>query len=126
MAAQSELERIGIDERHNELGHADYNPSNAYSETHPDALGPDTPNANGDETGKGTGVSMTYSIPSTTKNPNSPISYRNMITDKGGSAVDINARNIQQGINLYGPNNSYGIGSVDTSANVAEGQYTIH
>lgn len=123
--AQTNLEKLGINERNRELTSANYTNTNVYNESHPDALGPNTPNANGDEIGKGTGVAMGYLTPSATKNPLSPINYSTVITDRGGSATDESVRVTHIIRNLYSESNEYGVNSVDTSANVLEGQVVI-
>ena len=124
MAKQSRLESEAIDKRR-ELGAiSDYQKNtNEYSEQHQDAL------SNGDPQGKGTGVSMGYSVPGQTTNKG--INYSNIATNSGGGLYDIEGRNGIGGrmyletINMYNAEKSYGIDSVDTSKNVAEGQFIV-
>lgn len=125
MAQQSNLERLSIEERNREVVNSTYNKDNEYSSNHKDALGPDTPNANGEEKGKGTNTSLGYLTPTSNKNPNSPINYSTIITDKGGSVDDITTREQHKIRNLYSAENEYGVNSVDTSKNVSEGQIVI-
>jgi hypothetical protein len=126
---QSYLEQKGIEERRKEIVRSDYNNQNAYSETHEDALShPD------DETralGKGTNSGgHQISVPDKTKS-STLINYSSMDTSAGGGAYDIYGRNGHSGrerltrINLYNKDNAYGPNSVDTSANLAEGQYSM-
>lgn len=124
MAKQSRLESEAIDKRR-ELGAiSDYQKNtNEYNEQHQDAL------STGDPQGKGTGVAMGYSIPGQTTNRG--INYSNIVTNSGGGLYDIEGRNGVGGrnflktINLYNAENSYGVDSIDTTKNVAEGQYVV-
>lgn len=124
---QSALEAKGMEERQVELVRSDYNKINRYSESHEDALShPDDPNK---VLGKGTnsGGHGHYAPNSSQKGYN----YSNLNTTEGGGYYDIHGRNDQGGrdrllkINIYGKDNPYGHGSVDTSANIDEGQYVI-
>lgn len=124
MAKQSRLESEAIDKRHELEVISDYQKdTNEYSEQHQDAL------SNGDPQGKGTGVSMGYSIPGQTTNKG--INYTNIATNSGGGLYDIEGRNgiggrrYLEAINMYNAENSYGVDSVDTSMNVAEGQFIV-
>ena len=124
MAKQSRLESEAIDKRHELEVISDYQKNtNEYSEQHQDAL------SNGDPQGKGTGVSMGYSVPGQTTNKG--INYANIATNSGGGLYDIEGRNGIGGrryletINMYNAENSYGFDSVDTSKNVAEGQFIV-
>ena len=124
MAKQSRLESEAIDKRHELEVISDYQKNtNEYSEQHQDAL------SNGDPQGKGTGVSMGYSVPGQTTNKG--INYTNIATNSGGGLYDIEGRNGIGGrryletINMYNAENSYGVDSVDTSKNVAEGQFIV-
>lgn len=124
MAKQSRLESEAIDKRHELEVISDYQKNtNEYSEQHEDAL------SNGDPQGKGTGISMGYSIPGQTTNKG--INYANIATNSGGGLYDIEGRNGIGGrkyletINMYNSVNSYGVDSVDTSKNVAEGQFIV-
>ena len=124
MAKQSRLESEAIDKRHELEVISDYQKNtNEYSEQHQDAL------SNGDPQGKGTGVSMGYSVPGQTTNKG--INYTNIATNSGGGLYDIEGRNgiggrrYLEAINMYNAENSYGVDSVDTSKNVAEGQFIV-
>ena len=124
MAKQSRLESEAIDKRHELEVISDYQKNtNEYNEQHKDAL------SNGDPQGKGTGVSMGYSVPGQTTNKG--INYTNIATNSGGGLYDIEGRNGIGGrryletINMYNAENSYGVDSVDTSKNVAEGQFIV-
>ena len=124
MAKHSRLESDAIDKRHELEVISDYQKNtNEYSEQHQDAL------SNGDPQGKGTGVSMGYSVPGQTTNKG--INYANIATNSGGGLYDIEGRNGIGGrryletINMYNAENSYGVDSVDTSKNVAEGQFIV-
>ena len=126
---QSNLELKGMDESHAEIVRSDYNKSNGYSELHEDAQShPDDPTK---VLGKGTnsGGHQHY-VPDYRKSPTS-YNYSNLNTTEGGGYYDINGRNEQGGrnrllsINIYNKDNAYGPNSVDTSANIDEGQYVI-
>jgi hypothetical protein len=139
MAKQSNLENIAIQERTEELIHSsfDYNEENQYNASHKDAL------ADGDKKGKGTGDSLSaLSIPGTkgthatsTKMGiavNTDTSAGNLYDTDGTKGVqgafqgDAGRKYLMSGsLNLYTPNNEYGVNSIDTSANVAAGQYTV-
>ena len=121
---QTCLEKKGIDARHEQIVRNDYNISDEYSATHPDAL------SDGDAQGKGTGHGgHTYSIPDCTKP--TVINYSNFDTENGGGLYDIEGRNGIGGrnflltINKYNREDEYGAHLVDTSLNVADGQIRI-
>lgn len=124
---QSNLEKKAIDERHNEIVRSDYNKKDFYDENHIDALS--DPNDETKVMGKGTnsGGHQHYVPDSSQKGYN----YSNLDTRNGGGAYDIHGRNEQGGrnrllsINIYNKTNEYGPNSVDTSANIDEGQYVI-
>ena len=124
MAKQSRLESEAIDKRHElEVISTYQKNTNEYNEQHKDAL------SNADPQGKGTGVSMGYSVPGQTTNKG--INYSNIATNSGGGLYDIEGRNGIGGrmyletINMYNAEKSYGIDSVDTSKNVAERQFIV-
>jgi len=123
--AQTNLERLGISERTNQLTKAEYTNINQYDESHADAKSPNSLNAKGEEKGKGTGTPMGYYTLPSTKNPAAGIDYSKINTATGGSAEDITARIANQTRNLYNPTNFYDASAIDTSANVAEGQVVI-
>jgi hypothetical protein len=112
-----------MEERHQEITRSDYNIENQYSVTHPDAI------SDGDAQGKGTGHGgHTHFLPDCTK-PTTTIDYSNFDTENGGGYYDIEGRNGISGrkramaTSLYNKEEQYGPTMVDTSANVADGQY---
>lgn len=126
---QSNLEKKGIEQRQIELIRSDYNKIDAYSESHEDALSNPA-----DETkalGKGTGNGGHQAYVPDASQPSTLYNYSSLDTSAGGGAYDIHGRNNQGGrnrllkINIYNKDNAYGPNSVDTSANINEGQYVI-
>ena len=120
---QTCLEKRGMEERHQEITRSDYNIENQYGPTHPDAI------SDGDPQGKGTGHGgHTHFLPDCTK-PTTLINYSNFDSENGGGYFDIEGRNGISGrkralaISMYNKEIQYGPTLVDTSANVAEGQY---
>ena len=118
---QTCLEKKGIEARGEALVRNDYSRVDEYSELHSDAL------SNGDPQGKGTGIGgHTHSTPDCTR-PSS-INYANFDTSNGGGLYDIEGRNGVGGrnflmnISVYNAQHEYGPNSVDTSANIADGQ----
>lgn len=122
---QSCLEKKGIEARGEALVRNDYNSTDVYSDKslrlHSDAL------SNGDPNGKGTGIGgHTHSTPDCSRP--SAIDYSNFDTMNGGGLYDIEGRNGVGGrrflmnISKYNANNEYGVNSIDTGANLAEGQ----
>lgn len=137
MTQQSNLERIGIDERALELSRSTtgYDESTPYNASHPNAI------ADGDEKGKGTGVSMGHlSIPTTKgTHATSTVMGRTTDTTNGGGKYDIDGtkgvtgafqgdagRNylLGGGINPYNKLNEYGPNAIDTSKAIP-GQYWV-
>lgn len=125
MSKQTNLEKYGIEERHNELVKSDYNTTNEYSSLNKDAI------SDGDPLGKGTlHGGHTHYLPDASKR-GAGINYSNFDTTNGGGSFDINGRNGIGGrkylskISLYNEDNSYGMNSVDTSANINDGQYFV-
>lgn len=127
---QSNLERKGYEERNVELGRSDYNKKvNEYSDAHIDALS--NPEDETKSLGKGTanGGHQAY-VPDSSK-PSTLYNYSSLNTTAGGGAYDIHGRNGDGGrnrllkINIYSKDNAYGPNSVDTSANIDEGQYVV-
>lgn len=121
---QTCLEKRGMEERHEEITRSDYNSKNQYSDTHLDAI------SNGDVQGKGTGRGgHTHFLPDCNK-PKGEINYSNFDTQNGGGKYDIEgrpeagpsgrkdsmARSIYNNVNEYGPK------SVNTQANIDDGQ----
>lgn len=126
---QSNLEKKGFEQRQVELVRSDYNKNDGYSATHEDALSnpADETKALGKGTGNGGHLHSVpnYDLPSTLMN------YSNLDTTAGGGAYDIHGRNGEGGrnrllkINIYNKDNAYGHNSVDTSENIADGQYVM-
>lgn len=128
---QSNLEKKGIEQRQIELVRSDYNKNEGfkYGPEHVDAIS--DPNDETKALGKGTGSSGHEAyVPDASKSPYS-YNYSSLDTSAGGGAYDIHGRNDQGGrnrllkINIYNKDNAYGPNSVDTSANINEGQYVI-
>ena len=122
---QTCLEKRGMEERHQEITRSDYNIENQYGATHPDAI------SDGDAQGKGTGHGgHTHFLPDCTK-PTTTINYSNFDSENGGGYYDIEGRNGISGrkramaTSLYNKEVQYGPTLVDTSANVADGQYYV-
>jgi len=120
---QTCLEKRGMEERHQEITRSDYNIEDQYSATHKDAI------SNGDAQGKGTGHGgHTHFLPDCTK-PTNMINYSNFDSENGGGYYDIEGRNGISGrkralaTSLYNKEIEYGPKLVDTSKNVADGQY---
>lgn len=122
---QTCLEKRGMEERHNEITRSDYNIEDQYGVTHKNAL------SDGDEKGKGTAHGgHTHFLPDCTK-PTGLIDYSNFDTENGGGCYDIKGRNGISGreralaTSMYNKESQYGANLVDTSANVADGQYFV-
>lgn len=119
---QSCLEIRSIDERHEELVRNDYTRDNEYSATHEDAL------ATGDSKGKGTGHGgHTFWLPNCNGTLNY-FNYSNFDTNPesgAGNDADNEARDTALARSLYNYSNQYSERTVDTSANVLEGQYRV-
>ena len=119
---QACLEIRSIDERHKQMARSDYNSENRYSGNHPDAL------ATGDKRGKGTGRSggSEFWLPSCENI--GAFNYSNFDTDPNsgaGNCDDNEARRVAMARSKYSPENPYSASLIDTSANVAEGQYQV-
>lgn len=120
---QTCLEKRGMEERHQEITRSDYNIEDQYGPTHKDAI------SDGDAQGKGTGHGgHTHFLPDCTK-PTNMINYSNFDSENGGGYYDIEGRNGISGrkralaTSLYNKEIEYGPKLVDTSKNVADGQY---
>lgn len=119
MAKQSRLEKEGLQQRPQLEMMNDYQGSiNEYSEQHRDAQ------SDGDVMGKGVGAAaQPFLLPDENA---SKTSYKPTLrTDAGGGSIDIAQRNLLASTNIYSDMNAYGENSVDTSANVAKGQYVF-
>lgn len=120
------LEIVSMDERHRELVRNEYNPDNEYNRLHPDALNID----NGDDKiGKGTGsAGHSHWLPDCTGQLG-VINYSNFDTDvsfHAGNRADNDARNQSLTRSLYNRVKEYSANLIDTSMNVAEGQYKTY
>ena len=119
---QSCLEKVSMTERKEEIVRSDYQSTNKYTATHEDAL------ATGDAQGKGTGHGgHTHWLP----NCNGTLGvfdYSNFDTAPASGAGNIDdntARDTAFTRSVYTYENVYSAKLVDTSANVAEGQYQV-
>ena len=119
MAQQSRLEKEAFIKRPElEMMNTYQDDINEYSSEHKNAI------SDGDVKGKGVGVAAhPYLLP----NPEeSKTNYKPTLrTDDGGGALDIATRQTLENINIYSKENQYGPESVDTSKNVADGQYVV-
>ena len=126
---QSNLEVKAIDARHTQTVRSDYNKQDVYSETHEDAIS--NPEDVNKALGKGTNSGGHQHYTPDLSKSSLTYNYSNLDTSNGGGAYDIHGRNENGGrnrlisINIYNKNNAYGPDSVDTSANIDEGQYVI-
>ncbi len=127
MGKQTCLEKTGLQRRQEELVRNDYTRFDEYSAIHKDAI------SDGDPQGKGSGHGgHTHSVPNCDL-PKGMMDYSNFDTNAEniGGSYDIHGRNGVGGreflstINIYNESNSYGINSVDTTANVEDGQIVI-
>lgn len=123
---QSCLEKRGIEERNTEIVRSDYNSNDPYSQTHMDAL------SDGDAQGKGTNHGgHTHWLPDCNLNTNT-INYSNFDTENGGGLYDIKGRNDIGGrekalaSSMYNKEVPYSASLVDTTLNLAEGQYQTY
>ena len=123
---QTCLEKQGINARHEQVVRSDYNIENEYSATHKDAV------SDGDAQGKGTlHGGHTHWLPNCDGVANNMINYSNFDTANGGGKLDIDGyqgrpgRKEQVTRSLYSSENAYGANSVDTTANVNDGQYFV-
>lgn len=116
------LERVSMQERHNEIVRSDYNRDDQYSATHKDAL------ATGDAQGKGTQHGGHGFYLPNCSGELGVFNYSNFDTSPSsgaGNNVDNETRLIAMNRSLYNFNNSYSERIIDTSANVREGQYRV-
>lgn len=114
------LETYSMDARHEMEIRSDYTRNNKYSSTHPDAL------STGDRNGKGTGHGgHGHWLPHCTSQLG-VFNYSNFdtaISSNPGNDADNQARQISIIRSLYSRHNPYG--TIDTTANVLEGQYQV-
>jgi hypothetical protein len=137
---RSYLEIESMNARHVMEVRSDYQRTNQYSETHPDALAPDysggqgrvhtTPDGQTYTAGKGTGHGgHGHWLPHCTSQIG-VFDYSNFdtaVTSNAGNELDNAARTQALTRSLYGALNPYGVGpnAVDTSLNVLEGQFVL-
>lgn len=128
MGKQTCLEKNGITARHDQTVRSDYNQENAYSSVHKDAISDNEIQGKGHPTVKG----HTHWTPSCDGTANNMIKYDNFATspsDQIGGLYDIKGRagipgrEEQMARSIYTYLEPYGPTSVDTSANVNDGQY---
>lgn len=122
--AQSCLEIISINERHEEIIRNDYTREDQYSATHEDAL------ATGDAQGKGTGAGGNqHWLPDCSAFIGTSTfrfdDFDTAPSSHAGNDADNKARNDSFVRSLYTAENNYYDRTIDTSANVREGQYVV-
>lgn len=112
------LERISIEERHEQEAKSDYQRDNQYSALHEDAKA-----SSGN--GKGVGGSHSHWLPncSGTIGVFNYTNFKTQVSDGAGCDCDIKMRERSLGRSLYSADNAYSALSVDTSKNVSEGQF---
>jgi hypothetical protein len=125
---QTCLEKHGITAREEHLVRSDYSKNNEYTVTHPDAISNGDPQGKGHPTVKGHG----HWLPSCDGTPSNKINYSNFATDPsdqiGGKydiegRGDIPGRKVQMARSIYSNVQEYGPKLVNTSKNIADGQY---
>jgi hypothetical protein len=123
---QSCLEAQGIEERNTEVVRNDYNKTDEYGPSHPNAI------ADGDPLGKGTHDGYNTLVPDCSKGK-TMIDYTNFNShSEAGGSYDIQGRqgiggrNASLVINKWGANKEYGANSVNSSENVNDGQYIMN
>lgn len=128
MGKQTCLEKAGINARHDQTVRSDYNINDQYSSVHKDAISDNEIQGKGHPTVKG----HTHWTPSCDGTANNMIKYDNFATspsDQIGGLYDIEGRagipgrKEQMARSIYNYEQPYGPTSVDTSANVNDGQY---
>lgn len=122
--AQSCLEIISMDERHEEIVRSDYNIEDKYNGLHKDAL------ADGDVQGKGTGGggTMHYLPDCSSYMGTSTFRYDDFdtaVSSNAGNNTDNTARLTSMVRSLYSAENPYTEVRIDTSANIREGQFSL-
>jgi hypothetical protein len=137
---RSYLEIESMNARHIMEVRSDYQRTNQYSETHPDALAPQYSGGLGRQhttlsgqtytMGKGTGHGgHGHWLPhaSSTIGTFNYSNFDTAISSGAGNELDNDARNTMMTNSLYTPNTPYGVGpnAVDTSMNVLEGQFVL-
>ena len=119
---QTRLEIDSISNRKDSLAREDYNNSNEYGASNPDAIATE-----GEILGKGTGGAGYHDwLPYYEKDKNSrnTIDYSNFTTDDTvGGCLDKTARRNAEARSIYNKNYEYGSNLIKTDINVANGQY---
>lgn len=119
------LEKVSMQERSDELTQNTYNSDNAYSSNHQNALNIDHGD---DEHGKGTGsAGHSHWLPNC-DGEIGIINYSNFDTDvssHAGNKTDNKTRTTAMARSLYNADNPYSADIIDTSDNVAQGQYKM-
>ena len=116
---QSKLEKVGIEERNNEILKSDYNKNTPYSSTHKDAI------SDGDKLGKGTNHGgHTHFLPDQTK-ASTTIDYSNFDTERGGNYDDVEMRHKSLTYCLYNKDYQYGAHLIDSEENQRNGQFKL-
>lgn len=120
------LEKVSMEERHEETVRNEYNRDNEYNANHDNARNIDYGD---DNRGKGTGSSgHSHWLPDCTGTLG-VINYSNFDTDvsyHAGNKTDNNTRTTALARSLYNADNQYSAEIIDTSQNVAEGQYKTY
>ena len=132
MSKQTNLEKIGFQRRNeHELIRNDIKKNKPYNDQHDSALWHE-----GDEEhplGKGTGhQGHQHTLPQEYNEMSRNKIRPHIETDNGGCSYDIHGRPSVGGgrkwletINIFDKNNQYGVNSVNTEANIEDGQYFI-
>ena len=129
MATQSRLEQEALNSRKEALlkndfvkGSDEYSIDSEDAKTHEDEKHPH---------GKGTSHGgHTHTVPNAKKSKVA-IDRSQIDTENGGGSYDKFGRNNMSGryrlqsINIYGPENEYGVNSIDTSKNIEDGQFVV-
>lgn len=123
--AQSCLEVVSIKARHTQMARSDYNREDQYTATHPDAL------ATGDAQGKGTNAGgHHFWLPDcSTYNGTSVFRYDDFdtgVNSGAGNNVDNEMRTKCLARSMYNGEQQYSAVSVDSSANIREGQFVLN
>ena len=121
--AQSCLEIVSMNARHEQIVRSDYTAEDVYSAQHPDAIAGD------DEQGKGTqSGGMRHWLPDCSSyNGTSQFRYDDFDTGTtAGNKTDRESRKTALVRSKYSDENPYSATMVDTAANVREGQVVVY
>ena len=121
--AQSCLEIVSMNARHEQIVRSDYTSEKPYSAQHPDAIAGD------DEQGKGTqSGGMRHWLPDCSSyNGTSQCRYDDFDTgSNAGNKTDRESRQTAMGRSKYTNIEPYSATMVDTAANVREGQVVVY